>query len=162
MNHLNSQITTLGRSVVMDYLKAHNQPLDENDVAEVNGVRCLVVISTKRHKVLFEGCKATGINAGRLVKIEKKAEQLKCSKVYLMFVDAKLEICYAGYLHELLVPAQFDNVTWPTQVPSPGGLITYFSIYHLKTLFRLAPSTVKKLKELISDNKHDKNQGKLF
>lgn len=161
MNHLNAQISTLGRESVLGHLAGKGVTPDADDVIETDGKRFYLVISTKRHKVI-DGSKATGLNAGRIETIKAKARKLKVAGVYLVFVDAKLALCYGGYLEKLLQKKEFDGITWPLQNTSPFGLITYFSVFHMHNLFTLDPVTVQRLNELGSDNKADKNQLKLL
>lgn len=163
MNHLISQISTLGREQVLKHLTKLGQQPNKDDVITTRetGKKFYLAISTKRYKSI-DNSKCTGMNNTRIVTIQEKVKKLKLDGAYLVFVDAKLGICYGGYLETLLEPKEFDNIRWPLQQTSPGGLITYFSVFHMKTLFSLEPAVINKLDELGSDNKVDKHQGKLF
>lgn len=162
MGYLNSKIGTTGREVVLAHLKTQGiEPDAASVIKAANGKKYYLVISTKRHGEI-EGSKCTGLNSGRIVTIQQKVKKLKVDGAYLVFVDAKLGLCYGGYLETLLQKKEFDGIEWPFQSTSQHGVISFFSVFHMKTLFTLSPATVQKLNELGSDNKRNKDQLKLL
>jgi len=163
MNHLISQIATLGREQVLKHLKSKGIQPDKEDIITDRDTRArfYLVISTKRYKSI-DTSKCTGMNDKRIATIEEKVKKLNADGAYLVFVDAKLGICYGGYLSKLQQPKEFDGIRWPLTQVGPAGRITYWSVFHMQTLFTLDAAVVSKLDELGSDNKYDKTQGKLF
>lgn len=142
MNHLNNQISALGKSIASALL----------------GPATVAQVYTKRHQVV-EGLEMTGMNVEQLDKLRKKAG----TNPYLVFVDSKMGLVYGQRLQRLMDIKEFYGIKFPYyKAAIGGGRIIMWPVHKMDTIGRIQDTDLKQLIKLQADNKSDAQQTSLF
>lgn len=153
-----------GSALVAEHLLKQGVVIDANNIATIDGEQYLMVISTKQHYKLKQSeVECQGFNVERVARLEQTAADNNLKGVYCIFVDIKLGQCYGAMLSYLRGKRNWCGVEWPfVGAATGGGLIEYYPIHKMPTLFHLTDEFRERMRKLAFENKHDKNQTSLL
>jgi hypothetical protein len=164
--HKNAEISKLGREIFAEQIK-HNGASFREDRQSPTGYYYIEAgeqypckVYTKRYDE-FEGYRVTGRNKKEILEFNAIQRDFKC-RLALFFIDAALGQCYGDFLDTLLTTRRWGGETFPMVRDTHKGKIYFFSVETIPTVFLLTQEQKKELALLISDNKSDKFQTKLF
>ncbi len=163
--HLNKAINLYGRELVGKHFKLKETTDDQVSktgflLEHTDGSSYQCKIFTKIHDER-EGMKVTGRDRDDVLRFEAIQRETK-KPVMLLFVDAACGVCYGDLLDNLSKEREFCGTKFPIAASTHAGVIAYWSVDLMPTLFALTQDEKNHLAGLISDNRTNKNQGKLF